>query len=102
MILGLTLYLTSSNYQSYNILNVGDREEIGKTDVFFYMNPVLLYNLPITPYNIIYTLIGLFFHNGRFLVYALIIQYRFKIGENAKQYGLILTFLWLYALLTKY
>jgi len=101
VIIGIMLYISNSNYQSYDIINTGGKRDYTKViDVFFYMNPINIFYMPMTPYNIIYTLIGLFFHNGRFLVYALIIQYNNRIHKWAKFYGIILNLMILYNLMT--
>ena len=100
MLIGVVFYTQFTSYKGYNFLNQNAPDETNLVDVFLYMNPINVVMMPLTLHNIIYNIIGLFFHNGRFMIYAVILQYFHKITKSGKAYGLILNILAYYNLLT--
>ena len=98
LIFGVGVFLMFPTYQNYHILNLGLRDEMFIGDVLLYMNPINILTLPYSFYNLIYTLVGVTFHNGRFMLYAVMLQYLYKISTYGKIYGLIINFSGLYYL----
>ena len=98
IVLGMLIFFMFPTYQNYQIFNVGAPKEMFIGDVFLYMNPINLLTTPYSFYLLIYNLVGLTFHNGRFLIYAVMLQYLYKPTKTGCVYGLIINFSGLYYL----
>jgi len=97
---GILVLIFTPLYEGYNILNVGGDKELSLFNTLLYMNPVNILFLTVSPHKLIYTFVGLFFHNGRFLIYACMLQYIHEPNKWGKRYGLFINFLALYGLYT--